>query len=318
MPDIIDRTGAAARIPEDYSAEVWEGAKEKSAALTMFRHRTMTAAEQRMPALAGFPTAYFRNGDNGLMTPSNVSWENVYLEAEPIDVLVPIPKTVLADSKINWTEIRPLCEQAIAVAIDNAAFFGIGKPPSWPVAIAVAAAAAGNSVVRGTSAIDIADDINNAIILMEADGFDFTGSWSNVGMKGRLRGLRTSDKNLLFQPTGPANTGVSKAAFVGQLWNEKYTVSKAGLSGFTGSGNPELIVGDWDQGLMGIREDIEFDIWDQATIFNPDGSVKYALPQQGMVALAMTMRVGFAVPNPITLQQQTQASRYPFSVLLAP
>lgn len=314
----IDRTGAAALLKEDFAGEVMRGATEKSAAMTMFRRKKMTTKQQRMAVLAAYPTAYFVNGDTGLKQVTSVSWENKYLDAEPIAVIVPIPIDVMRDSALDWGEIKPLLEEAVAITIDNAVFFGINKPSSWPSAIVTAAAAAGNTVTRGTSAIDVADDINTLIGLVELDGYAYTGAWGNVSLKGRLRGLRDASRDFIFQPSGPANVGVSKAAFVGTLFNEKFVVSTAGLTNFSGTGNTELIVGDWDQGIMGVREDIEYTVLNEATLYNTDGSVMYALAQQDMVALRLVLRVAFQVPNPINRLQQTAASRYPFGRMLAP
>jgi len=40
------------------------------------------------------------------------------------------------------------------------------------------------------------------------------------------------------------------------------------------------------------------------------------LMQQDMLALRAVMRIGWQVPNPINRLQETEANRYPFSVLI--
>lgn len=311
---LTDRTDAGALIPEDVSREIIKGTISKSAALTLFRHRKMTRAQQRMPVVSLLPTAYFVNGDTGQKQTTEVNWTNKYLDAEELAVIVPIPEKVLDDVDYDlWEEIKPLIEEAIGVAIDNAIFFGTNKPTSWPVAIAIAAAAAGNNVVAGTSAVDIAEDINQVMAAVEADGYDVNGFWARNQFKATLRGLRDSQKQPIFQST---LGGIEKLAVDASLYNERIIFSRAGLAGFlTGTGLFHLIAGDWNQGIIGIRQDMTFKMLDQAVLQDQSGAIIYNLAQQDMVAMRVVMRVAWQVPNPINRMQQTAGSRYPFATL---
>ena len=94
MP-LIDRTGAGALIPEDAASEIIESVSEQSVVMQLARRvPNMSRKQRRLPVLATLPTAYFVNGDTGLKTTSTVSWENVYLNAEELAVIVPIPEAV--------------------------------------------------------------------------------------------------------------------------------------------------------------------------------------------------------------------------------
>ena len=44
-------------------------------------------------------------------------------------------------------------------------------------------------------------------------------------------------------------------------------------------------------------------------------TIIYNLPQQDMVALRVTMRLGWQLPNPINRIQPTEGNRYPFATL---
>lgn len=315
----VDRSDAGALIPEDVSHEILRGVQVKSAALQLFKHRTMTRAQQRMPVLSLLPTAYFVNGDVGLKQTTEVNWANKYLDAEEIACIVPIPEKVLDDVDYDlWAEIKPDLEEAVAVALDDAIFFGTNKPSSWPSDIVTAAVAAGNTVTLGTSSIDYFDDINNAIATVEADGYEYTGAWARKQFQATLRGLRDSQKGFLYPPSGPANTGGANQAVQdpgGTLFNERLIFSRAGLAGFaTASGKAAVIVGDWSQGIIGIRQDLTFKMLDQAVLTDSAGNILYNLPQMDMVAMRVVARFAFQVPNPINRMQQTAASRYPFAV----
>jgi hypothetical protein len=102
----------------------------------------------------------------------------------------------------------------------------------------------------------------------------------------------------------------------GSILGEPAYFSRAGFSSFSTSASNYSLVGiESDQFVVGIRQDMTYKLLDQATLFNSDGSVLYALPQQDMVALRVVMRLGWQVPNPINRLQQTEASRYPAWVL---
>ena len=319
MPSVT-RSGASALMPENAAREIIKGVANKSAAMQLFRHQKMTRAQTRIPIISSFPVATFVNGDTGLKALSMMDWTNRYLDAEELAVIVPIPEAVLEDADFDIEgEIRPQVEEALAIAIDNAVFFGVNKPASWPTAIVTAAIAAGNTVTRGTSTIDVADDINEVMKTVELDGYEVDGFWGRVDIKARLRGLRGTDKSFIYQTEGPANTGVAGAGDEKTLFGEKFIVNRAGLAGFvTGSLLTELIAGDWSQGVMGIREDLQVKRLTEASLYNPDGTLAHALAQQDMIALRFKMRVAWQVPNPINRMQATEASRYPFGVLRQP
>jgi HK97 family phage major capsid protein len=303
-------TGAASLIPEDFSHEILKGVEIKSAALSRFKHRTMSRKQQRMPVLAAKPSAYFVNGDTGLKQTSKVNWENKYLNAEEIAVIVPVPEALLDDVDYDlWAEIKPELEEAIAVTLDQAVFFGTNAPASWPANIAAQATTVGNKVVKGASAIDVADDINNVMAKMEVQGFSVNGFWLDVSMKGILRGLRDKNNNPIFQPLD-ARTPQSSIA-PAMLWGEPANYSPGGI--FTGT--TLAIAGDWDQGYIGIRQDMTYKVLDQAVLQDSTGAIQFNLAQQDMVALRVVCRFGFQVANFLTRAQTDETQRYPFSIL---
>ena len=65
-----------------------------------------------------------------------------YLDAEEIAAIVPIAQAVLDDADYDlWGEIKPQLEEAIALVLDYAVFFGTNKPAGWPTAVIPAAVA---------------------------------------------------------------------------------------------------------------------------------------------------------------------------------
>jgi len=330
---VVDRADASTLIPEDYARGIIANATQLSAAMSLFSRRRMTRKQQRLSVISAKPTAAFVTGpntDTGLKATTQMAWANTFLTAEPIAAIIPIAQDVLDDTDYDlWGEIKPELEEAIAAVIDAAVFFGAGAPPSWPTAIVTAAVAAGNTVNVGTG-VDLAADLNTVLGLVEADGFIPDGWFFSLAEMASLRGLRDVNRQFLFVGSGPANTGLANAGpeltsrrrgkmgYQGQIYNLDAYTSALGLAGFAlTSGNARYVGGDYSQGLIGVRQDITYKILSEATLYNPDGSVMFALAQQDMVALRAVIRVAFQVPNPITRMNAT-GTRYPFAVARVP
>ena len=61
-----------------------------------------------------------------------------------------------------------------------------------------------------------------------------------------------------------------------------------------------MLAADWSKFIVGIRQDMTYQIFDQGVISDSTGKVIVNLMQQDMKALRVVMRVGFAVANPMT------------------
>lgn len=307
--NIISRTDAAALIPEEVSNIMLTNLTGESAALSLFRRANMSSKQTRMPVISALPTAYFVDGDTGLKQTTEVNWANKYLNAEELAAIVPIPENVLDDNTYDvWGAIRPLLEQAVGRAIDAAVFFGTNKPATWPTDIAAAAVSAGNVYARGTNAAaagGIAEDINQTMGLVEADGYAVNGFVTRTTYKARLRGARATDGQKIMDVTAGTVEGEPVKYVMPGLWPSGASVA-------------ELFAGDWTQQIVAVRKDFTYKILDQAVIQGADGAILYNLAQQDMVALRVVFRVAWQTANPINYEQGTEANRYPVSVLRSP
>lgn len=308
--NIISRTDAAALIPEDVAATISLGVTRESAALQLFRHVPMSTAQQRMPVISALPTAYFVSGDTGVKQTTEANWANKYLDVEEIAAIVPIPEAVLDDASFDvWGAIRPMLEEAIGRVLDAAVFFGTNKPASWPTAIVTAAIAAGNTVTRGTATQangGLGADLSALFATVEADGYDPNGLIAARTVKARLRDIR----NTLGDTQDSAVTSTS-------VYGITPTYPMRGLWP-TGATAAEAIVGDFSEGILGVRQDITYKLLDQAVITDGAGLVIYNLAQQDMVAMRVVARYAWQVANVINQDQLVEANRYPFGVLRAP
>lgn len=312
--NIISRTDADALIPESVSRTILQNVPERSSVLSMARRLpNMTSKQRRIPVLSVLPMAYFVNGDTGLKQTTEVSWANKYLDAEELATIVPIPEAVLDDVDYPiWDEVQPQVGEAIAAAIDAAILHGINAPSAWPTNIATAAATAGNSVDLsvitggGGDLFDALLSESGTIAALEGDGFIPTGHIAATTMRSRLRGLRDANGQPIF-----LRSMQGKGTY--ELDGEPITFPKLGAL------DPTAVLmfsGDWSQLVYAIRQDVTYKVLTEAVIQDNAGNIVYNLAQQDMVALRVTMRLAWQVPNPVNRLQQAEADRYPFAVLV--
>jgi HK97 family phage major capsid protein len=312
--NIISRSDAAALIPEDVASDVIKRLPLASAALSLFRHVTMARAQQRMPVMAALPVAYFVNGDTGLKQTSEAGWGNQYLNAEEVACIVPVPETVLDDTAFDiWGEVQPFMAEAIGRVLDAAVFFGTNKPATWPTAIVPAATTAGNTETEGTNDATtggVAGDISDLFGKVEAQGYDVNGIVANRVYKGKLRNARSTTGEQLTTPE--AGTEVQPAGT--SVYGVTVNYPLRGLWPTVGAGVPEMIVGDFTQGIIAIRQDLTYKILDQAVIQDASGAIQFNLAQQDMVAMRVVARFAWQVAQ--TPEPENVAGAYPFGVML--
>jgi HK97 family phage major capsid protein len=255
------------------------------------------------------PVAYWVNGDTGLKQTTEINWANKYLNVEEIAVILPVPDNVIADVEFNiWDEAMPYMTEAVGRTLDAAVFFGTNAPASFPTAVYTALDAAGNDQTEGTVAASggYYADIDAALALMEADGYEADAVVAHTSFKGMLRAARASDGQRL-------DVG-RVAGDLGAIDGINITYPMRGLWA-TASGSPRAIFLQRDQFVVGVRQDISFKLFTEGVIQDDTGAIVYNLMQQDMSAMRLTFRVGWQVANVINYDQATEGNRYPAASL---
>jgi hypothetical protein len=75
----------------------------------------------------------------------------------------------------------------------------------------------------------------------------------------------------------------------------------------------ELLAADWKKFVVGIRQDVTYDLFSEGVISDADGKVILNLMQQDTKALRVVFRVGFQVAIPVT--RIGPSTRYPAGVI---
>lgn len=299
-------SGSDPLVPEPVSTMIIQELPTQSAVLQRARHITMAAKTQRQPVLDVLPMAYWVAGDTGLKQTTTQQWKNVILTAEELAVILPIPEAYLADVDVPlWDEIMPRLVEAIGGLIDSAALFGVNRPTTWNTSIYEGAVAAGNTYAMGTG-VDLAQDVTHIGEQLAQDGYSVDGFIVRPGFNWHLVGMRSATQNFpIYQPNLQGTPG-------GMLYG--YPLSEVDNGSWVES-QAQLIAGDWDDALLGLRQDISFKVFTEGVISNDTGGIVVNLMQQDSVALRVTMRVAFCIANPVTRLNPNSATRFPFSVL---
>lgn len=306
---IIDRQAAEALIQEQLINTIQQDAPKQSVFMGLARKLpNMTSKQTRMPVLDMLPMAYWVNGDNGFKQTSEQAWDNVYLTAEELAVIVPIPEAVVDDASFDILgEIQPRVVEAIGQRVDSAIIFGVNRPAAWPADIITRARQAGNNVAPGPSPnyYDLIMGDGGLIAKVEESGRMVTGALSGMGMRAKLRGLKGTDGHPIFKSDMQGST--------------QYALDGAPMyfpmNGSFDNSVAQLIVGDFSQAVYSIRQDITVKILDQGVIQDPSTkAIVYNLAQQDMIALRVVFRMGWALPNPATRMDGDRTS-CPFAYL---
>ena len=296
---VIAKTDVEALIDTQVSDEIFQGVTKESKALSMFRRLpNMTSDKTKLRVLDSLPVAYFvdETTNNGRKNTSKQAWANKYINAAELAVIIPIKENLLNDASVDlWSEIRPRVVEAFAKKIDKAIFFGTDKPTDWRAGLVPSVISAGAEVEETENGLY--SDINDVMVKVEESGYDVNGILGGVGLKGKFRMM--TDKN--GQPLNTTEIGSIRREFADNgSWDKTAST---------------LIAGDFTQAVYAIRQDVTYKVLTEAVIQDPsDGSILYNLAQDDMVALRVTMRLGWEIPNPVNAENGT-ASRFPFASL---
>lgn len=296
---MITRSDAYALFEPDVINEIIEGAVKQSAVLQMFRRLpNMTTNKTKMRVLDSLPMAYWVDADtnNGRKKLTKMAWDNKFITAEELAVIVPIKEDVLDDADYDiWADVRPRIVEAIGKAIDDAIFTGKNKPNGFRTDLLTSILNAGSTVTQGADQT-LYSAINDAMTKVEESGYNPTGIVGGVDVKGKFR--------MMLDNVGQPIAGTE----IGNL--PKFYVD----NGSWDKTKSQLIVGDFTQAVYSIRQDVTYKILDQAIIQDPaSGEILYNLAQEDMVALRVVMRLGWEIPNPINALNPDEATRFPFA-----
>ena len=221
----------------------------------------------------------------GRIQNSTPEWDFPKMDAEKIAVIIPVTKEKMRDTTIDvFGTLRPYIAEAFYEAIDSACLFGTGSPFATSVYDVVNTS--GQAVAVGTNAkLDL--DISDVMAAVEKAGFDVDGFVAGLDFKNSLRKLRDADGNQLYVE------GVGQK----QLYSLPIEFNRANSWDNT---KALAIAGEWKYSVVGIRDELEYETLQEATLHNitmADGK-PLSLVENDLIALKVTMRLGFTIVQP--------------------
>ena len=310
-------------LPIEYGREIIRGVLGRSKALELGRRLPdMRGKTYKLNVLSSLPVAgWVKNGttpagaaDEIKNKPiSDLTWQGKDLVAEEIAVIVPVALNTLRDVE-NYVDIVPeITEQVVGAfqqAIDEAVFFGVGSPWAGFGGL-VAGATAANATVSwdGNAGTSFYEAINDAMTLVETSGYVPTAILGGPSLNSAFRNSITT-----------LGINVTDQGEIGRL------ARHVDLTGGFNEASAFAVVGDFRYLVYAFREDMAMKLLTESIIQDPNtGDIIYNLAQQDMVALRFTMRLGFALPNPVnrvsgTLSSdgkyiEAGATAYPFALI---
>lgn len=295
----IAKDNAEALLEDQVVKEIFKDVERESKALSLFRRLpNMSSDKTKLRVSDALPLVYFvdEGTNNGRKKLTTSAWKNVFITAEELAAIVPIKENLLNDADVDlWSEIKPQLTSAIAKAVDDAIFNGTGAPQSWGGGI-IPAILSKSKGIETTG--HLYSDINDTMTAVETSGYNVNALLGGVGLKGKFRMMTDTTG----QPLASTEIGNLRREFLDNgAWDDTKAI---------------LVAGDFSQAVYAIRQDVTYKVLDQAVIQDPsDGSILYNLAQEDMVALRVTFRMGYAIPNPVNALDGTDA-RYPFAALV--
>lgn len=306
---VINRTDAEAIIREQIVDAIAQDAVKSSVFMALAKKLpNMTSKQTRIRVLDFLPTAYWVNGDTGMKQTSSQAWDNVYLTAAELAVIVPIPEAVLDDAEFDiMGEVTPRVIEAIGQRVDSAVIFGVNKPAEWQNDIITLARQSGNNVALGASPDYYAKLLceEGVFAKVEEDGYSVNGVVAATTMKAKLRGLRDDSGQPIFNKSMQGAT--------------QYALDGAPMyfpdNGSFDTSIAQMVAGDFAKAVFAIRQDVTVKILTEGVIQDPNTKeIVYNLAQQDMVALRVVFRMGWALPNPATRMDENRVG-CPFAYL---
>lgn len=267
-----------ALIPDSVANELLDVVEHRSAALALGTTVRMPSGAMTLPVVSTLPQAGFVNPRYGGRKPATkVEWSSEQIVPEEIACTLAIPEAFIDDVGFPvWDQVRPLVASAIAMVLDDAVLWGTGAPATFPTG---GVSAAAGTPVTGADALEAIDAAMSAI---EASGLLPDGIASGTAIGSALRAEYRAQGAL--PSTVPERTIYGLPVEVTPAWD---------------AAEGDALVGDWSKLVIGIRQDIRFDLSDTAILQDAAGAIIANAFQEDLVAMRAYIRVGAAIGVPI-------------------
>lgn len=271
-------------VPNIISKEIIGMAIRGSSLLRLSKVELMESDNKTFSVMKSGVGAYWV-GETGRIQNSTPDWDFPKMEAKKIAVIIPVTREKMNDATIDvFGTLQPYIADAFYATIDSSCLFGTDSP--FANSVYGVADTSGQKVEIGTNGkVDL--DISDVMSAVEKAGFDVDGFAAGLDFKNQLRKLRDADGNQLYVE------GVGQK----QLYSLPIEFNRANSWDST---KALVLAGEWKYSVVGIREELEYEVLREATLHNitmSDGK-PLSLAENDLIALKVTMRLGFTIVQP--------------------
>jgi Phage capsid family len=275
----MDRAAYEALIPVDVSREVMQSVgEEQSAVAQLARRVNMPTGVSSVPVVSVAPTAEFVNNPYGGRKPiGEIEWSSRQLVPEEIACTLAIPNAFIDDSGFPvWDSVRPELAKSFAREFDRAALYGTGAPATYP-----SGGLTDPRYAEPTApATDPVDALGDAFAIVEGNGLEVDGILGGPGLRGVMRSLMAGIENVATPPSS--------------IWGVPFQTTPTWDSSVGAA-----LVGGWEFVVVGIREDVRFELSTEGVLTDAAGTVLVNAFQDDSTLMRAYMRIGLAVGAPL-------------------
>ena len=287
-------------IPEGEVKEIFKNLEKESQVFKLCRRLpNMSSDRTRIKVLDALPMVYWQGSSTARKKLTKAAWKNKFIYAEELAVIVPIAEQDVDDAEFDlWAAIKPALVEAVAKKIDGTVIFGgEDKPERFPDSLLDTAFARGYVREKGADE-KIYDAISETMGLVEESGYSVNGLVAGPSIKKIFRGMTDTTGQLI---TGDEISALPRSIVENGAWDSDKAIA---------------MVGDFQQAVFSIRQDMNYKLLTEGVIQDPStGEILYNLGQDDMVALRVTFRFGWQLPNPVNRLAEEEEGRLPFAVV---
>jgi HK97 family phage major capsid protein len=265
-------------IPAAVADDAIGAAAQESVVLALANVIRMPEGLESVPVVSVAPSVGFVTTVGGRKPVSSIEWTAERLEPVELACTLAIPDAFITDAGFPvWESVRGELAKAIAKTLDQAVLFGTGAPAAFPTGGLAALAGAAQSGATAEEAIDA------ALGVVEGQGVRPTGIASGLAI---LSALRQSQMASGATPVaGAAELGL----FGLPVETTVYWEDTAG----------DAVVGDWTALVVGIRDDVSYDLSSDGVLIDDSGEIVVSAFQDDQTLLRVHLRVGVVVAQPV-------------------
>lgn len=279
----VNRTTSGITLTPEQSAEVWSGAEYASAVLQLATRVDLPGSGVSVDIITGEPEAEWV-GETNLKPVDRPTFGSKLMTPYTAAVIVPFSNQFRRDKARLYAEIVRKLPQALAKKLDQTVFGGGTAPGS------------NFDTLAGAATVGIAGKTYKGLVAADQTIATGGGQLNGWALSPQARGLLLGAEDTTGRPLFINNVQTDGAvpALLGAPVYTTKGVYLADYNGATaGTDNQLGFAGDWTSAHVGIVEDIQLSISDQATI--TDGGTDINLWQRNMFAVRAEFEVGFRV-----------------------